>query len=496
MRHQASGEGIPDSRISGKMREALTKSRRSMLDLTRRNRLLHAPLEGKRAACLVILHDAPDNLFLSLTQKNAEFTFAASSAFDENEALLIGSSARYLDVEAKAPKGSVQAKAHSQNSNTKNFLHTKLDEKTLDKRLTKIFRDARSLEEEQGLSTLYLVIGYLRWCDSDHSGETSTAPLILIPVALERGKIDKYVLKNRGEEVLSNASLREKLKTEFGLSLPELPQEEEWEPSQYLSEVEAAIASQRKWVVDATAIGLGFFAFSKFMMWKDLDPDTWTENSLLSHPLLKALLSSDTSVHKVPSSVSDEEKIDKKIDLAAAVHVVDADSSQAIVIDEAIRGRNLVVQGPPGTGKSQTITNIIAGAVHAGKSVLFVAEKSSALGVVKNRLQQCKLGSLCLELHSKKASKQEVYASLEAALHVLPPVQANEEIKEVLAETRDLLNESADVLHQEIGQSGCRPYYIIGTQLRYRDEFLPTQIALHHVGEWDRIRIVSRKMAR
>ncbi|MCA9514235.1 MAG: hypothetical protein KC635_04775, partial [Myxococcales bacterium] len=41
----------------------------------------------------------------------------------------------------------------------------------------------------------------------------------------------------------------------------------------------------------------------------------------------------------------------------------------------------LVVQGPPGTGKSQTIANLIAQAVGAGKRVLFVAEKMAALEV-------------------------------------------------------------------------------------------------------------------
>jgi hypothetical protein len=46
---------------------------------------------------------------------------------------------------------------------------------------------------------------------------------------------------------------------------------------------------------------------------------------------------------------------------------MDADSSQAVTIEEVRRGRNLVIQGPPGTGKSQTIANLIATAVNDGK---------------------------------------------------------------------------------------------------------------------------------
>lgn len=45
-----------------------------------------------------------------------------------------------------------------------------------------------------------------------------------------------------------------------------------------------------------------------------------------------------------------------------------------------------MIQGPPGTEKSQTITDITANAMWWGKSILFVPEKMTALGVVKDRL--------------------------------------------------------------------------------------------------------------
>jgi MoxR-like ATPase len=82
--------------------------------------------------------------------------------------------------------------------------------------------------------------------------------------------------------------------------------------------------------------------------------------------------------------------------------VDNADSSQALALVEALAGRNLVIQGPPGTGKSQTIVNLIAAAVNAGKKVLFVSEKMAALEVVKRRLDSLQLGASCLELHSNK----------------------------------------------------------------------------------------------
>ena len=80
------------------------------------------------------------------------------------------------------------------------------------------------------------------------------------------------------------------------------------------------------------------------------------------------------------------------------------------------RGYDLVLEGPPGTGKSQTITNLIAQALGAGKSVLFVAEKMAALEVVHSRLVEGGLGEFCLELHSTKANKRGVMRSLAAAI--------------------------------------------------------------------------------
>src|ERR1700687_488925 len=42
---------------------ALEQARRDVSDLTRRNLLLHAPLEGKRPWCLALTGQSPDDLF-------------------------------------------------------------------------------------------------------------------------------------------------------------------------------------------------------------------------------------------------------------------------------------------------------------------------------------------------------------------------------------------------------------------------------------------------
>jgi hypothetical protein len=126
-------------------------------------------------------------------------------------------------------------------------------------------------------------------------------------------------------------------------------------------------------------------------MYRDLHPEAWPEDKRLDqHPLLRALLGE--TFRNEPTLCDEHENIDGVLQPIDMVHVMDADSSQALCIEEVKRGRNLVIQGPPGTGKSQTIANLIVAAVKEGKTVLFVAEKMAALEVVKRRLDNVGLG--------------------------------------------------------------------------------------------------------
>src|SRR4029079_12814177 len=111
-----------------------------------------------------------------------------------------------------------------------------------------------------------------------------------------------------------------------------------------------------------------------------------------------------------------------------------------------LAGRSLVVEGPPGTGKSQTITNLIAALLEAGKTVLFVAEKMAALNVVKSRLDAASLGTFCLECHSTKGSRAEVYATLKRRLQH----QRNERAEAAYSEAEARLRTLRDALSQRV----------------------------------------------
>jgi very-short-patch-repair endonuclease len=231
-------------------------------------------------------------------------------------------------------------------------------------------------------------------------------------------------------------------------------------------------------------------------MWRDLNVDLWSNGGLVEHPVLGVLLGEGGEFANEPPIALDEEPIDHKIDLSTAIHVVDADSSQAVVIEESRLRRNLVVQGPPGTGKSQTITNVIAAAVHAGRNVLFVAEKTAALEVVHDRLRRAGLGALCLEMHSRKANKREVLKSLEESLRLSGSGRFDPTVASHLSACRDKLNEWSSVIHKPIAQSGRTPFDVMGAQLQLRDKKVRLlDERLDAAAEWTAEKIASAEQA-
>jgi len=352
---------------------SLLDARRELIDLSRRNRLLNTTLGGKRPHCLEVVNADCNEVFTSLVRDGKSISFSPLPDF------------KLIDSEIR-----------SSSDQPSRQLQTKPAAEVLERRLLKFFREARTFEEEQGVNILYLAIGFLHWFEDERSEERLNAPLLLIPVTLERRQArDTFVLRARDDDIITNVSLAEKLRL-FGITLPELREDDEWLPSEYLTEVASAVAGQRRWGVDSVSVGLGFFTFSKFLMWRDLDATVWPDSGLLQNDLIGRLLGENSSDNPEPPLASDEEKIDQHVDFASAMHILDADSSQALTIEETRRGRNLVIQGPPGTGKSQTIANVIATAVAEGKSVLFVAEKGAALDVVHSRLKSAGLEPLCL----------------------------------------------------------------------------------------------------
>lgn len=289
---------------------------------------------------------------------------------------------------------------------------------------------------------------------------------VLLPVELVRNqRTSTYDLRLRDEDLLTNLPLAQRLKEDFGIDFPEVEVGEGWKPSTYFDQVQRVVASRHGWKIDPDAIQLGFFSFSKLLMYLDLAIEAWPEGGLGTHALTKGLLYEGFECETPLFSPGD--RLDVILPPEKIFHVVDADASQARVIEEVRSGRNLVVQGPPGTGKSQTITNIIAAAAREGKRVLFVAEKMAALSVVHDRLVKVGLRDICLELHSRSANKKVVLAELARTIMAAQAGPSTPVAPVELKAARDHLNNIADALHETIGTSGETPYSVLSRQARF-----------------------------
>jgi len=157
------------------------------------------------------------------------------------------------------------------------------------------------------------------------------------------------------------------------------------------------------------------------------------------------------------------------------------------------------VQGPPGTGKSQTITNIIAAAVHDGQSVLFVAEKMAALTVVHERLRAAGLDDICLKLHSQAANKRLVAESLDRTLQAAACSAGTDETVMQLTAVRNELNHAVKSLHSAIGETGMTPHQALSIQIAAAGRgFTPDARLVEEAAHWtgrdfaDKARLAER----
>ena len=279
-------------------------------------------------------------------------------------------------------------------------------------RLQTLATSARTGVEETGANNLYLVIGTLAW-ESD--GNRLLSPLILIPVNLERTGDDFRLILDETGASTPNYSFLDRFARDTGIELTELRNPRLDEHGIDLRATLDGVRDRlrRAGWDDAVAptVHLGLFRFSTYRMWKDLE-DHWP--TIAASPLVAHLMAGGRRNFVDPAGSADR---DIDIDEATQNLPLAADSTQARVVADAVAGRSLVVEGPPGTGKSQTVSNLIFRALATGRTIMFVAEKKSALDVVARRLrEETGIGDLLLNLHDNGMKPTEVRRALRRAL--------------------------------------------------------------------------------
>lgn len=439
--------------LHGIILSELEKARAKLLDLTMRNRLLN--FRPTKRTTLHIVDEVPKEVYNRLVIEKKKMEFKPRPEEDI-------STIQYTDQEdddtlEEAELWSIN-ETELNSKHIDRFLQTDLTLINLQKNLFEIRQKAHTVIEEQGHNVLFIALGFLEW--KERVGTiTRRAPLILIPVQLERKASGKaYQISWTEDDIISNISLQERL-LDQGIKLPDFEEPEDKQAIDYYSrQMEKAVESQEGWHVSSD-IYLGFFSFMKFLMYKDLDTQSWRGGkNPLTNPLLQAIFISQDEEPQAYDPEEDERLI-AELDIRKQFLVVDADPSQMTVIEAVKSGSNIVVEGPPGTGKSQTITNLIAELLGEGKKVLFVSEKMAALEVVKRKLDDVGLGDYCLELHSRHTKKRNVLNELQRTINILPPrdfsMEGHFDKHDSLVRE---LNEYAKVLREPIELIGMTPF--------------------------------------
>ena len=461
------------------IREALGKMRLRLLDLTSRNRLLnfkHSP--GKS---LQFVSSSLDGVFLRLTGTQGAVVDVKPVPEPQRNLWIRTNDGRLVRPEVKDHAKSIRIDTSYElprqvvEGDAVRALYYP-DE--LARHCRKLARESKSAIEETGANVLFLVMGFLEFPDSDTNQRTLFAPLVAVPVSLEKTRVDRasgqesYALRYTGEDLAENLSLREKLSQQYGFQLPEFG--DEGCPDAYLDQLDQLIMNKAGWRIKRH-MTLALLSFSKMLMVIDINPDKWPQgvgqtSELLAHETVQMVFQG------APGGDGDNERgVEYAIDghdLQNIPLIYDADTSQHSALIDALGGRNLVIEGPPGTGKSQTITNLIAICLSKGKRVLFVSEKLAALQVVKKRLVQAHLDDFCLELHSNKTQKKHVLDELDKRMAADFPMPNDLAAKLILLEEkRQHLQAYGDLLNGKHGNAcDMTVHQILWRAERYRLE--------------------------
>lgn len=349
---------------------------------------------------------------------------------------------------------------------TNQDIQTLLLPDVLDRRLNALFTKENSWKEETGISVLHIAFGFLEWEDGNNSS-TLFSPLILIPVRLEKKRTkdgQEFWVGCDEAEPQENKILAEKLRLELNIILPEYTGQ--------LEEYFKALANQKPknitWNVKRWAT-IGVFPSARLAMYNDLDTNDW---DFASHSIVSSLLGGSNLEYDGPLPFGEEYNVDEpEIENKIPYLIADADASQFSTIVDIVNGKNLAVEGPPGTGKSQTIVNTIASLLATGKKVLFVAEKSAALAVVRSRLEAFGLGKFLLTLEANRSSKELVISSIRDRIEMNPcvnPSELDHEIKP-FKEARDKLRYYVNTLSTTYGATDFTIYNILGCSIKFND---------------------------
>jgi len=267
-------------------------------------------------------------------------------------------------------------------------------ERSLQRQFSRFIDDCYKDMREKGNNPMFLNIGAIRWkinrrVNGVDKSEVITSPLIIFPIKLIR--LDQAIpvkIEFVEDEIFVNESFY-RLFSECNASetdlfpLPEgnvreIESISDFDIRKYFAEVTGYVAAHQTDGTDTLfeflpdMIAISKYTHDDICMYRDIRRN---ESKILQSPLIQRVFGGQ-----------EEKRVNEGTGVAPHF-VLRYDSVQQAIAERVIAdGECVKVQGPPGTGKTQTIANMIAAALYAGKKVLFVSRKAPALEEVYAKL--------------------------------------------------------------------------------------------------------------
>ena len=121
------------------------------------------------------------------------------------------------------------------------------------------------------------------------------------------------------------------------------------------------------------------------------------------------------------------------------------DALQELALQQIKSGASMVVQGPPGTGKSQLICNLIADFTARGKKILVVSQKRAALDVVQERLARAGMQPFVGNVHDFKNDRKTLYAQILNQIEQIEDYQKQYQSLDAIFLERNFTQESRQI---------------------------------------------------
>lgn len=360
---------------------------------------------------------------------------------------------------------------------TDNKLQTLLTPDKYERVLQNISKVNKTQYDEKGVNFLYLIFGFLKWYESDNSEKEIMSPILIMNCEISKKTVRNktiYTIKSSGEPIQVNQTINERLQKDFGISLPDFDYENK-NIEEYFDDITNLIQGKNAWEVKRF-MTLSNLDYSKFLMFEDLNSSNWGNDSgFLKHNIINEILYGQEN--EGDGSFEKTYEMDDINNFNSAPFLVfPADSSQHSAVIDALSQKNFSLKGPPGTGKSQTIANIIGSFLASNRTVLFLAEKKTAIDVVKKRLDQIGLGHFCLGITSP--NKADVIDQLKERLENRQNIRTDDfdDTKDRLLDNLTKLKEYKFTITKEYGNLGMQLYDILFKYLDLSKEITENEL--------------------